>query len=70
MPRKPLTAKQLQKKWNDRLKRAGLSMDAGTTRRITYIGGTAMLDALNGDPDEASIDRSLFKDVTYNPDKK
>ena len=45
-------------------------MDAGTTRRITYIGGTAMLDALNGDPDEASIDRSLFKDVTYNPDKK
>ena len=65
MARKPLTAKQLQKKWNDKLKKAGLSMDVGTTRRVSYIGDSTTLEHIAGQEEMGTRDTAGDRQVTY-----
>lgn len=34
--------------WEELLKRDGLTMDAGRSKRISYVGGTADVDMIHG----------------------
>lgn len=51
--------------WEKRLRKAGLSMDAGTTRRVTYVGSSATLEWIAGKQEEGTLDNSGYKSVTY-----
>ncbi len=52
MPRKRKGLRKLdyqsQEYWDRLLRQDGLSMEAGTTRRITYVGGTQVLEFIEG----------------------
>lgn len=40
--------KETPEYWEKRLRKAGLSMERGRSKRVSYVGGTAILDALHG----------------------
>lgn len=46
MPRKP--KKQTQKYWEERLKRDGLSIEAGRNRKLVYAGDATNLEFIAG----------------------
>jgi hypothetical protein len=53
--------------WNRLLASEGLSMERGTSRRVTYVGGTQTLDAISGHQIMGTNPgQSRAKDVTYN----
>jgi hypothetical protein len=54
--------------WNRLLIEEGLSMEAGTSRRITYVGDSNVLDRIAGEANTGSRDSSFAKDVTYKPE--
>lgn len=51
--------------WERLLRMDGLSMEAGTTRRITYVGDSNTLERIAGGEEMDTNDDSLAKDVTY-----
>lgn len=51
--------------WERLLRYEGLSMEAGTTRRITYVGDSNTLDRIAGAEEMDQNDSSVAKDVTY-----
>lgn len=51
--------------WNRLLAQEGLSMEAGTSRRITYVGDSITLERIAGGEDTGTNDPSRAKDVTY-----
>ena len=65
MARKPKTAKQIAAQWEKRLRKAGLSMEAGTSRRITYIGGSKILEDMAGAEQMGTRNTDRDKDITY-----
>ena len=56
---------QSQEYWNRLLAEDGLSMEAGTSRRITYVGDSNTLERIAGGEETGTNDASQAKDVTY-----
>ncbi len=54
--------------WDRLLREEGLSMEAGTSRRITYVGDSNTLEAIAGGEEMGTNDDSRAKDVTYRPE--
>lgn len=51
--------------WNRLLAQDGLSMEAGTSRRLTYVGDSNVLERISGGEDMGTNDSSRAKEVTY-----
>ena len=51
--------------WEKKLREAGLSMEAGTSRRMTYVGSSSTLEWVAGKLEEGTLDISRIKTVTY-----
>jgi hypothetical protein len=49
MPRKRKPSKNEQDAWEEVLAEAGLSMEAGRTARISYVGTSAVLERIEGE---------------------
>lgn len=56
---------QSKEYWNRLLAEEGLSMEAGTSRRLTYVGDSQVLDKIAGGEEMGTNDSSRAKDVTY-----
>lgn len=56
---------QSQEYWNRLLAQEGLSMEAGTSRRLTYVGDSMTLESIAGDEEMGTNDSSRAKAVTY-----
>jgi len=54
--------------WDKLLAEDGLSMEAGTTRRITYVGDTKALEDIEARQEFGSDDACKSKSVTYHKD--
>jgi hypothetical protein len=48
MARKQKRVEDSPEHWEKVLREAGLSMERGRSKRISYVGGTAILDSLHG----------------------
>jgi len=46
MGRKSKQEKDLQAEWDERLRQAGLSMEKGRNRKLSYVGGNRALDVV------------------------
>ena len=57
--------KDSQEYWNRRLAREGLSMERGRSKRLSYVGGTAILDALNGAQQAGTRSTEGDLDISY-----
>lgn len=51
--------------WEEVLGRKGLSMEAGTSRRVTYVGDSSVLESIEAAESTGNNDSSRAKDVTY-----
>jgi hypothetical protein len=51
--------------WERLLRQEGLSMEAGTSRRITYVGDSNTLDMVAGMEEAGTRDTSQDTEVTY-----
>lgn len=51
--------------WNRLLTADGFSMDAGTSRRLTYVGDSKTLEDIAGNEEMGTNDGSRAKSVTY-----
>jgi hypothetical protein len=51
--------------WERLLRMDGLSMEAGTSRRVTYVGDSNTLDMIAGAEEMGTRDDSQDKDWTY-----
>lgn len=65
MARKPLTKMQLQKKWNEKLRKAGLSMEKGRSKRLSYVGGTSVVEVLQGAQEMGTRSTEGDLDISY-----
>jgi hypothetical protein len=54
--------------WERRLRKAGLSMERGRSKRVSYVGGSAILDALHGAQTLGTRPTSGDLDISY-PEK-
>lgn len=60
---------QSPKYWEKLLREEGLSMERGTSRRLTYVGGTKTLESIEAAIVSGTDDGQKAKEVTYrNPD--
>jgi hypothetical protein len=68
-----MARKQSADYWEKRLRKAGLSMERGRSKRVSYVGGTAILEALHGAqimrtrPKEGDLDISYKKGTDGGP---
>jgi hypothetical protein len=53
--------------WEKLLREEGLSMEAGTSRRVTYVGDSSTLEWVAGQQEMGTRDNSGDKDVTHTP---
>lgn len=53
--------------WERRLCEEGLSIEAGTSKRISYVGGVQTLDFIAGVVDQRTRDKSGDRDISYAP---
>lgn len=69
MARKRATLKDLDYQspqyWEKLLREDGLSMEAGTSRRLTYVGDSNALESIEGKIVMGTNDGSAAKAVTY-----
>lgn len=52
--------------WEQRLAKEGLSMEAGTSRRLTFVGGTQSLEKMSDSQQAGTLERG-GKEITHNP---
>lgn len=52
--------------WEKRLAKEGLSMEAGTSRRMTFVGGTQSLEKMSDSQQAGTLERG-GKEITYEP---
>ncbi len=57
--------KETPEYWGKRLRKAGLSMERGRSKRVSYVGGTAILDALHGAQVMGTRPKNGDLDITY-----
>lgn len=60
---------QSQAYWDKLLKQDGFSMEAGTSRRVTYVGTTATLESIS-DAQRSGTQGEWNKDVTHDSGEK
>lgn len=51
--------------WDKLLCEEGLSMERGTSRRVTYVGDSSTLEMIAGAEEMGTRDTTKDKDVTY-----
>lgn len=51
--------------WEKLLREDGLSMERGTSRRLTYVGGSNTLESIEAAIVSGTDDSTKAKDVTY-----
>jgi hypothetical protein len=51
--------------WEKRLRKEGLSMERGRSKRVSYVGGTAILDALHGAQAMGTRPKGGDLDISY-----
>lgn len=54
-----------QEYWERLLAEDGLSMEAGTSKRVSYVGTTAVLERIEGEFQAGTHDRSNDRDIRY-----
>ena len=54
--------------WNGVLQEEGLSMERGRSKRVSYVGGTDILDALHGQQDAGTRSKDGDLDISYPKD--
>lgn len=54
-----------QEYWDRLLAQDGFSMEAGTSRRLTYVGDSTTLEKIAGGEETGTNDSSRAKEVTY-----
>lgn len=57
--------KDTQAYWDELLRRAGLSMERGRSKRVSYVGGTKILDELHGAQSAGTRSREGDLDIGY-----
>ena len=68
MKSKRAKVKDTQGYWEEVLRKASLSMERGRSKRISYVGGTNILDALHGAQMAGTRPTGGDLDISY-PDK-
>jgi hypothetical protein len=57
--------KDAQAYWDKLLLRKGLSMERGRSKRLSYVGGTQILDALRGAQEAGTRTKEGDLDISY-----